>query len=132
MTDQGAYSSTEDKTMPAVVYGLYLLGFATAGLTAIIGVIIAHAQQAVAGPVMRSHYTFQVRTFWIGLVWAILAGMIFGVGLPLSFILIGIPLLLLAKLMWAVGVIWWGLRCILGLVHLSRGDEYPRPHALLA
>src|SRR4029453_19686459 len=123
---------TEDKTMPAVCYALYLLGFATAGLTAIVGVVIAHAQQAAAGLDMRTHYTFLIRTFWIGLAWMILAGMVFGVGIPLSLILIGIPLLLLAKAMWALGAVWYGVRCILGLVHLSRGEAYPRPYAVLA
>ena len=129
MTD---YSATEDRTMPTVCYALYLLGFATAGLSAIVGVIIASAQQAVSGPDMRTHYTFLIRTFWIGLVWSVLAAMVLAVGIPLSFILIGIPLLILAKLMFAVGAIWYGLRCILGLVYLSRGEPHPRPYALLA
>lgn len=122
----------EDKTLPAVCYALYLLGFATAGLTSIAGVIIAHSQRWGAGPDMRSHYTFLVRTFWLGLGWAFIAGLIFAVGLPLSFILIGIPLLLLAKAMWGLGAIWYGVRCIVGLVYLSRGEPYPRPMAVLA
>ena len=124
-------SYAEDKTMPAVCYALYLLAFCT-GVTGIVGVIIAHLQQNTAGPVMRSHYTFLVRTFWIGLVWMVLAGMVLAVGIPLSFILIGIPLLILAKLMFAVGVIWYGVRCVVGLVYLSRGEPYPRPYAVLA
>ena len=33
MTDYPTYSATEDRTMPAVAYGLYFGGFATAGLT---------------------------------------------------------------------------------------------------
>lgn len=129
MTDTYA---AEDKTMPAVCYALYLMGFATAGLTSIVGLIIAYAQQSVAGPDMRTHFTFLIRTFWIGLGWAVLAALVFGVGLPLSFILIGIPLLLLAKAMWGIGAIWYGVRCIVGLVYLSRGEPYPRPWAALA
>ena len=123
---------TEDKTMPAVCYALYLLGFATAGVTAIVGLFIAYAQRGVASDTMHSHYTFLIRTFWLGLGWAFAAAIIFAVGLPLSFILIGIPMLMLAKLMWAVGVVWYAVRCILGLVNLSRGDAYPRPMAVLA
>ncbi|WP_293677349.1 hypothetical protein [uncultured Phenylobacterium sp.] len=126
------YSATEDKTMPIVCYALYLAGFATAGLTAIVGVIIAHAQQMTAGPDMRTHYTFLIRTFWIGLVWCLLASLLLVVGIPLSFILIGIPLLILAKLMYGVAAIWFGVRCILGLITLSRGEPYPRPYAVLA
>jgi uncharacterized membrane protein len=129
MTDQ--YSATEDRTMPAVCYALYLLAFAT-GLTAVIGLIIAYAQQSSAGPVMRSHYTFLIRTFWIGLIAMIAAGVAFGVGAILSVILIGIPIMALAGLVCAVAGIWYGVRCIVGLVYLSRGDAYPRPYALLA
>ena len=40
MTDYQSYSAAEDRTMPAIVYGLYLLGFAT-GLTVIVGLILA-------------------------------------------------------------------------------------------
>src|SRR5437870_518750 len=99
------YSAAEDKTMPIVCYALYLGGFATMGVTALVGAIIAHAQQPMAGPDMRSHYTFLIRTFWIGFVWCVLASLLLAVGIPLSFILIGIPLLILAKLMFGVGAI---------------------------
>ncbi|HET6970083.1 MAG TPA: hypothetical protein VFH92_03065 [Phenylobacterium sp.] len=124
-------SYAEDKTMPAVCYALYLLAFVT-GITGVAGAIVAYAQQGSAGPVMRTHYTFLLRTFWIGLVWMVLAGLVLAVGIPLSFILIGIPLLILAKLMFAVGAVWYGVRCVVGLVYLNRGEPYPRPEALLA
>ncbi|MDB5434634.1 MAG: hypothetical protein JWR47_891 [Phenylobacterium sp.] len=130
MTDHLDYGATEDRTLPAVTYALYLLAFAT-GFTAIIGVIVAYANQASAGPLMRSHYTFLIRTFWIGLVWMILAGMVLGIGIPLSFILIGIPLLILAKIMFALGAVWYGLRCIVGVIYLAQGEPYPRPYAAL-
>lgn len=124
--------TTEDKTMPIAVYVLYLVGIPTCGLTSLVGMIIAYAQQATASAVMRTHYTFQIRTFWLGLAWMVAAGLLFAVGLPLSFILIGIPMLLLAKLMWAVGIVWFIVRCALGLMHLGRGEAYPRPYAVLA
>jgi len=130
MTDHLDYSATEDRTMPAVAYALYLLAFAT-GITAVIGVILAYANQASAGPAMRSHNTFLIRTFWIGLAWCILAGLVLAVGIPLSFILIGIPLLILGKAMLALGAVWYGLRCVVGVIHLAQGDAYPRPYALL-
>jgi len=69
--------------------------------------------------------------FWIGLAWCILAGLVLAVGIPLSFILIGIPLLILGKAMLALGAVWYGLRCVVGVIHLAQGDAYPRPYALL-
>lgn len=128
MTYQDA---AEDKTMPAVCYALYLLAFAT-GFTAIIGVVIAYAQRASSGHVMNTHYTFLIRTFWIGLVMAAGAGLLFGIGAVLSIILIGIPIMALAGLLSALIAVWYGVRCVVGLVYLSRAEPYPRPYALLA
>ncbi len=135
MTDDLTYGATEDKTMPAVCYALYLLAFAT-GITAVIGLIIAYMQRATAGPAMRTHYTFLIRTFWIGLLLAVVAGIaggvIFAIGAVLTVILIGFPIMALAGLIWAVAAIWFGVRCVVGLVYLSRGEAYPRPYAVLA
>jgi uncharacterized membrane protein len=129
-----SYSTTEDRTMPAICYALYLLAFAT-GITAIIGLIIAYVQRSTAGPVMQSHYTFLIRTFWIGLVLAVVGGVVGGIlmaiGAVLTVILIGFPIMALAGLVWTVAAVWFGLRCIVGLVHLSRGEAYPRPYAVL-
>ena len=129
MTD---YSAMEDRTMPTVVYGLYFAGFLTCGLTSIVGLFMAMSQRAMAGPVAESHYTFLVRTFWLGLVWSVAWGMVFLISIPLSFILIGIPFLILAKLMLSLGVVWYAVRLIIGVVHLSSGRPYPRPYAVLA
>lgn len=133
MTDY--FETTEDKTMPAICYALYLLAF-TNGLTAVIGLIIAYSQRATAGPVMASHYTFLIRTFWLGIVLAIVCGVVggvvFGVGALLSVILIGFPIMGLAFIIWGVAAVWFAVRCILGLVFLGRGEAYPRPYAVLA
>lgn len=131
MSDQISYAANEDKTMPAVCYALYLLGFAT-GITAIIGLIIAYAQRAAAGPAMGSHYTFLIRTFWITLGLMIGGGVLFGVGLILSIILIGVPIMGVAWLVMAGAGILFGVRCVVGLVFLSRGEAYPRPYAVIA
>jgi uncharacterized membrane protein len=135
MTDHVSYAGNEDKTMPAVCYALYLLAFAT-GITAVIGLIIAYSQRAAAGPAMQSHYTFLIRTFWIGLVLAIVGGIVggilFAIGAVLTVILIGFPIMALAGAIWAATAIWYGIRCIVGLVYLSRGEAYPRPYAVLA
>ena len=121
----------EDKTMPAVCYALYLLAFAT-GITAVIGLVIAYTQRSSATPGMKSHFTYLIRTFWGGLVMMIVGGVIFGVGALLSIILIGFPIMGLAWLILTLATIWYAVRCIVGLVYLSRGEAHPRPYALLA
>jgi uncharacterized membrane protein len=38
----------------------------------------------------------------------------------------------LAWLILTFATIWYAVRCIVGLVYLSRGEAHPRPYALLA
>jgi len=130
MTATG-YDTPEDHTLPTVVYALYLLGLIN-GLTVLIGLIIAYANRDRAGPVMESHYTFQIRTFWIAVAWWIIAAVLFLWGVPLSFVLVGVPLLVAGGLIVAMTHIWFALRCILGLMYVSRGEAYPRPRTWLA
>ncbi len=54
--------------MALSVYILYLIGYLT-GFTALVGVIIAHVKAPSSDEVLRSHYRFQIRTFWIGLLY---------------------------------------------------------------
>lgn len=118
---------SEDRTMPAVVYGLYLLGLAN-GLTILIGLVIAYANRSGAGPMMASHYTFQIRTFWLSIGWFVIGLVMMLFGIPLSIVLIGIPAVMLGVfIMGAVGV-WFAVRCVLGVIYLARGEAYPRPY----
>jgi uncharacterized membrane protein len=117
----------EDRAMPAVVYGLYILGLFH-GLTLIVGLIMAYVLRGSSGPANASHYTYQIRTFWSSLIGFLAGGLIMAVGVPLSFILIGIPLV------WAGGVImflswlWAMIRCIVGAVRLAEGRPIDQPY----
>ena len=124
--DSGTVNLTEDKTLPMVAYVLYLLTFAS-GFTVFIGLIIAYANRATAGPKMESHYTFMIRTFWLSIWWFIIGGLLVLFGGVFSVILVGIPFLMLGVFICSVVGIWFGVRCIMGLLHLSRGEAYPRP-----
>ena len=121
---------SEDRTLPAIVYGLYLLGHLL-GVPFIIGVIIAYASMGSAGPKMHSHYLFQVRTLWTALGWGVIGLTLVIVGIPLSVILIGIPLVILGGCILGAGYLWMLLRCIVGIIHLSRDEAYPRPRTWL-
>jgi uncharacterized membrane protein len=80
-------------SMPLAVYILYIIGFFT-GLTALIGVILAHMNSNDADPIVASHSRYQVRTFWWGLLWLFIGGLT-------SFIVIG-WFVLLAWFIWTV------------------------------
>jgi len=88
-----------DDTLATVVYLLYFVGYFT-GFSALVGVIIAHLKDNDADPMLRSHYQFQIRTFWIGLMYLV-------IGFALSIVLIGIPVL-----------IWW---FVWSLVRIIKG-----------
>jgi len=126
MTYGAGYPTTEDRAMPAVVYALYILGLFH-GLTLLIGLVMAYVMRGGAGPVMGSHYTYVIRTFWVSLIWMIIGAGIVLVSFPFTFILIGIPFV------WAGGVIcflawlWALVRCIVGVVRLADGRPVERP-----
>lgn len=124
--NNGTVTATEDKTLPMVAYVLYLLTFATF-FTVFIGLLIAYSNRATAGPRMESHYTFMIRTFWLSIWWFIIGGLLVLFGGVFSVILVGIPFLMLGVFICSVVGIWFGVRCIMGLLHLSRGEAYPRP-----
>ena len=123
------YGGPEDKTMAVVVYALYLLGFLTGGLTTLVGLVMAYVLKGGAGARAYSHYVFLIRTFWIWLLWMAIAAVLLLLGLPLSLILIGIPLLLLAKLVVVAAMVWYAVRCILGLTAAVQDQPYGRPRA---
>ena len=93
-----------------IIYVLYLVGLAT-GLTLLIGVIMAYVNKDDAPDWLKSHYDFQIRTFWIGLLYCI-------VGAILSIVLIGF----LVLLFWAV---WLIVRVVKGFKYLEQRQPVP-------
>jgi uncharacterized membrane protein len=124
-------AAPSDKTTVIVVYALYLAGFVTAGLTTVIGLVMAYVLDGQASDIARTHYLFLRRTFWKGLLFSVIGWALLVVGLILSIILIGIPLLLLAKLVWLLTAIWFAARCILGLLATLDDRPYGAPRSWL-
>ncbi|WP_370872968.1 DUF4870 family protein [Peteryoungia aggregata] len=54
-----------------VVYCLYLVSFVV-GLTGIVGLIMAYVNRGKGEPWVDTHYTYAIRTFWIGLLYALM------------------------------------------------------------
>jgi uncharacterized membrane protein len=78
--------SDADKSNPKLIYILYLLS-PVLGVTGLIGVIMAYVYRNDAPDWLQSHYRFQIRTFWIGLLYAL-------VGVLLLTVLVGALVLL--------------------------------------
>ncbi len=101
-----------DRTLSFIIYVLYIMGYFT-GLTALIGVIIAHIQSGSDTSYIQSHYRFQIRTFWIGLLYLVIGSILFYVG-------IGIIILL----WW---LIWSVVRTIKGILLLNKSQPIKKP-----
>ena len=119
----------EDRVMPAVVYGLYLVG--VGHLTAIVGLIIAYASRGGAGPVATSHYTYQIRTFWLSIWWFVVGLLLCIGGGILSVVLVGIPFLIAGIVIVSCVWLYMVVRALIGLVCLAQGEPRPRPDSWL-
>jgi uncharacterized membrane protein len=122
---------SEDRLLPIVVYGLYILGIASFGGSILIGLIVAYANLADAGPRNFSHYRFAIRSFWLSIAWFLIGGSLVLFGGPLSLVLIGLPFLGLGLFIWWAISIWFTVRAVVGLIYVAKGEAYPRPKTWL-
>ena len=99
------------KSLAQVVYILYALSYFT-GITAIVGIIINYVKKdEAAGTWLASHFRWQIRTFWFGLLWA-------AVGIATFFILIGMAVLF-ANFCWII------YRIVKGWLNLNDNKVMP-------
>ena len=129
MSDVATQPRSEDLTRVGVIYALYLLGWISGGVTTLVGLVIAYASRAGAGAKAETHLTFQIRTIWVSLGWAILGGLLIVIGIPLSLVLIGLPILHLGMSILALLGLLFVIRCVAGIIYLARGEDYPRPRS---
>jgi uncharacterized membrane protein len=101
---------SSELTITHVVYGLLALGLLVAYTTAVIGVIVNYVKlDDVRGTWLESHFRWQIRTFWFGLIWLI-------IGWVLFMTIIGIPL---GLIVWAAAAIWVIYRIVKGWLKLA-------------
>ncbi len=114
-------------TMTHIIYALHtaslVIGVTTAvaiitafifGIPSIIAVILNYMKQSeVRGTYLESHFRWQIRTFWFGVMW-------FVIGWVLVFTLIGIPF---ALLVFGVLGLWFIYRIARGWLRLK--DKEP-------
>ncbi|MBV9826649.1 MAG: hypothetical protein JO001_13405 [Alphaproteobacteria bacterium] len=99
-----------------VVYILYLVGLVV-GITPIVGVIIAYVNRSSAPFWVQTHYQVQIRTFWIGMLYGLVAA-------ATTFVMIGFAVALFS-------LVWWIVRCAKGLKTASAGLPYDNPTSWL-
>ena len=99
------------RTLTLVTYLLYAFS-ALVGITAIVAIIVNYVKRDDArGTIYESHFTWQIRTFWWGLAWAVL-------GFITVWILIGFAILL-------ANSIWLIYRVVRGFLAWNDGKAMP-------
>jgi uncharacterized membrane protein len=93
-----------------IVYILYLVSL-VALVTSIVGLVMAYVNVGSAPEPLRSHYRFQIRTFWIACLYFLISGIS-------TFAFVGWPLALFT-------MAWFIVRCVKGLQYLGRAEPYP-------
>jgi len=107
-TNELSRRSDPARNLAVVVYILQGLSFFLGGITGLVGVIINYVKQDdVRGTWVESHFRWQIRTFWIGLLWTV-------IGFVTTFLIVGWFILL--------GIsIWVIYRIVKGALALNDG-----------
>lgn len=97
---------TTNDLMPAkIIYGLYAVGYLVA-LTTLAGVVYAYLSRG-KNPVLDTHLRFQIRTFWISLLLAVIGMVTMMVGIGF--------------LVWAFLAVWGLIRVVSGFLLANDG-----------
>ena len=99
------------KTLSTVIYALYAVSLFI-GVTAIVAIVLNYIKREDAqGTWLESHFTWQIRTFWWGLLWLVVGAITW--------------VILLGWLVWGVACIWFIYRIAKGWLNLN--DSKPMP-----
>lgn len=99
-----------------LVYILYLVSLAM-GFTLIVGMVFAYMNRGNTQDWIDTHYTYAIRTFWMGVLYSIIC-------IVLAFVGIGFILMFVA-------VVWFVIRCIKGLQAIGRSEPIDNPDTWL-
>jgi uncharacterized membrane protein len=112
MTEAAASDNPTTEGTAKIIYILYLVAIVL-GITGIVGVVMAYIYKGDAPDWLKSHYQFQIRTFWIGALYMV-------IGVILTFVFIGFFILLFL-------VVWLIIRCVKGMKSLDQKEAHPDP-----
>ncbi|MFC4701377.1 DUF4870 family protein [Glaciecola siphonariae] len=112
MTDPVLETKDDTSSMAKLVYILYLASIIV-GLTGIIGVVIAYIKKNDSPEWLRSHFQFQIRTFWIGFLYIF-------IGSLLMLVLVGYLVLIFF-------VVWLIIRSVKGFLLIDKKQAHPNP-----
>ena len=101
------------KNVTTLIYALYAASFLI-GITSIVAIVMNYIKKEdVAGTFFESHFRWQIRTFWFGLLWLAVGWLTF--------------ILLVGWLVLAANCVWLIYRIVKGWLYLNDGKSmYPQ------
>lgn len=82
------------KNVTTIIYALYAASFLV-GITSIVAIVMNYVKRDdMRGTLFESHFRWQIRTFWFGLLWGV-------IGLLSMFIMVGF-FVLFANAVWII------------------------------
>lgn len=97
------------RTLAAVVYALQAISFFF-GITAIVAIVINYVKiDDIKGTWLESHFRWQIRTFWFGLLWGVIGAATF--------------ILIIGWFVLAADAVWVIYRIVKGWLRLNEGKE---------
>lgn len=99
------------KSLTTVIYALYAVSLFF-GITAIVAIVLNYLKREDAeGTWLESHFGWQIRTFWWGLVWLVVGGITW--------------IILIGWVVWSVAFVWFVYRIAKGWLNLNDGKPMP-------
>jgi uncharacterized membrane protein len=106
MNSPASDSFASEKNTVWLVYILHVLGFFTGGITSIAAIIVNYVRMGdMNSLVAASHFKWQIRTFWWGMLWSVIS-------LVLTYFLIGL-------IGFVVVFFWFIYRLVMGMINLN-------------
>jgi uncharacterized membrane protein len=97
-----------------VIYILYLAGLVI-GISGLVAIVLAYINRGKSEAWIETHYTWAIRTFWIGLLYAL-------VSVILMLVMIGFLLIFATA-------VWFIIRCVIGLQMVGRNEPIRNPES---
>ncbi|THF59380.1 DUF4870 family protein [Pseudothauera rhizosphaerae] len=95
-----------NKTITTIIYALYAASLII-GITWLVAIIMNYVKRGdVAGTWLESHFRWQIRTFWFGLLWGVLGA-------------ITLPLWGLGAIVLIANLVWFIYRIVKGFLRLN-------------
>lgn len=100
-------SDEANKTLTTVIYALYASSILV-GVTILVAIVMNYVKRDdVAGTWLESHFRWQIRTFWFGLLWSVL-------GVLSLVVVVGFGVLF-------ANLVWFIYRIVKGWIRLNEG-----------